>query len=80
MGHITSVLAPCKLEVEPLLIVPGLVCGFKPVDSRDNIDRQCVKQATGFASLERPRKQQQSGSFPPLGSPPGPHSGVTPKK
>ena len=37
-GYVSSALAPRKLEVDPLLIVPGLVRGLQPNGRPDDID------------------------------------------
>ena len=43
-GHVTSALAPRKLKVEPLLVVPRLVRGLQPTGRRDDIDRAMTHQ------------------------------------
>ena len=72
-------LRPRRLEVEPLLVVPGMVCSSQPDGRRNNIDRTVAQNEP--LGLRFGKKHKAAAIRPRFatGFAGGPYNGVTPK-
>ena len=75
---VTSALAARISEVEPLFVVSGLVRQHEADGRWDNVNGTMAHEKP-LCDSGRTTNPQYSGHFWPWGSPPRPHSGVTPE-